>query len=324
MSGVNIFGEPLSVNKKNIIQRGPPGIGFKYLDAAGNFDIDKKRLANVADPFKHYDAVNKQYLDNEYKRLWDDFETFRLAQYAYIDALNKLRDDYGKFKVSDDDYKEGLKGKIETIESFQNGLYSNQTMLETKVLGLESTSQLTLQNKRHFERLGQMLETDYMSVERFQHIMTERIRIFDASIKNVKTELSSQITKGYDELTIVLNEVIEELADQELNKPKSANNSDNSVASNKRKVDLDVETNSGNINILQNDIQDLKGELDNKNIMIASMNREVGNLTKRLEDMEIEALGEGIEENSVYDTEDESPKVTLPNSIDEGGVDTVN
>ena len=50
MTGVNIFGEVSSPNKNITVQKGPPGIGFKYLDRSGNYDIGKKRLANVAKP----------------------------------------------------------------------------------------------------------------------------------------------------------------------------------------------------------------------------------------------------------------------------------
>ena len=64
MSGVNIFGEPLQLNKNLTPQMGPAGVGFRYLDAIGNFDINKKRLANVASPIEHYDAINKEYSDN--------------------------------------------------------------------------------------------------------------------------------------------------------------------------------------------------------------------------------------------------------------------
>ena len=77
MSGVNIFGEPLQLNKHLTPQRGPAGVGFRYLDAIGNFDINKKRLANVASPIEHYDAINKEYSDNymnEIKGLISDVE----------------------------------------------------------------------------------------------------------------------------------------------------------------------------------------------------------------------------------------------------------
>ena len=77
MSGVNIFGEPLQLNKNLTPQWGPAGVGFRYLDAIGNFDINKKRLANVASPIEHYDAINKEYSDNymnEIKALISDVE----------------------------------------------------------------------------------------------------------------------------------------------------------------------------------------------------------------------------------------------------------
>ena len=66
MSGVNIFCEALSSNKNITVQRGPTGIGFKYLDGSGNFNIGKKRLANVAKPEETSDAVNKDYFDTRY------------------------------------------------------------------------------------------------------------------------------------------------------------------------------------------------------------------------------------------------------------------
>ena len=48
------------------MQRGPPEIEFKYLDWSGNFDIGKKRLANVAKPEENFDAVNKEFFDKRY------------------------------------------------------------------------------------------------------------------------------------------------------------------------------------------------------------------------------------------------------------------
>jgi hypothetical protein len=38
------------------------GIGFK-LTIDSNYDIDNKRLTNVADPEDYKDAVNKEYID---------------------------------------------------------------------------------------------------------------------------------------------------------------------------------------------------------------------------------------------------------------------
>lgn len=43
---------------------GLPGIGFKLTDD-GNFDIDEKRLTDVADPIDDGDAVTKKYVDSK-------------------------------------------------------------------------------------------------------------------------------------------------------------------------------------------------------------------------------------------------------------------
>ena len=42
MSGVIIFDEPLQLNKNLTPQRGPAGVGFRYLDAIGNLILIRK------------------------------------------------------------------------------------------------------------------------------------------------------------------------------------------------------------------------------------------------------------------------------------------
>ena len=43
---------------------GLPGIGFNRTDD-GNFDLDSKRLTDVADPVHLQDAATKKYVDDE-------------------------------------------------------------------------------------------------------------------------------------------------------------------------------------------------------------------------------------------------------------------
>ena len=43
---------------------GLPGIGFNLTDD-GNFDLDSKRLTDVADTVNDQDAVTKKYVDDE-------------------------------------------------------------------------------------------------------------------------------------------------------------------------------------------------------------------------------------------------------------------
>ena len=269
MSGVNIFGEPLQLNKNLTPQRGPAGVGFRYLDAIGNFDINKKRLANVASPIEHYDAINKEYSDNymnEIKALISDVER---KQNNYIGLLNNVKIDYNDFKKSYQEDQNKLNSKIKSIDEFLERIYQEYIVLNTKYNELDQKVTLV---RDSFERLAGEA-SEFVTKDHLNSIMTERTRINDLYLNNLKTELSSQTAKVNDDLSKVLNEIIDELANSTMpkasgegkrgNNVDTNNNSDRNVGSvsNRRKVNLDIDTNSGNINILQNDIQELKSEI---------------------------------------------------------------
>ena len=320
MSGVNIFGEPLQLNENLTPQRGPAGVGFRYLDAIGNFDINKKRLANVASPIDHYDAINKEYSDNymnEIKALISDVER---KQNNYIDLLNNVKIDYNDFKKSYQVDQNKLNSKIKSIDEFLERIYQEYIVLNTKYNELDQKVTLV---RNSFERLAGEA-SEFVTQDHLNSIMTERTRINDLYLNNLKTELSSQTAKVNDDLSKVLNEIIDELANSTMpkvsgegergNNVNTNNNSDRNIGSvsNRRKVNLDIDTNSGNINILQNDIQELKSEILKKNDMINSMKRELSFINKRLEDEEkIDEISEGIVENALAEEK-------------EKGIDTVN
>ena len=320
MSGVNIFGEPLQLNENLTPQRGPAGVGFRYLDAIGNFDINKKRLANVASPIDHYEAINKEYSDNyinEIKALISDVER---EQNYYIGLLNNVKIDYNDFKKSYQVDQNKLNSKIKSIDEFLERIYQEYIVLNTKYNELDQKVTLV---RNSFERLAGEA-SEFVTQNHLNSIMTERTRINDLYLNNLKTELSSQTAKVNDDLSKVLNEIIDELANstmpkasgegERLNTVNTNNNSDRNVGSvsNRRKVNFDIDTNSGNINILQNDIQELKSEILKKNDMINSMKRELSNINKRLEDEEkIDEISEGIVENALAEEK-------------EKGIDTVN
>ena len=320
MSGVNIFGEPLQLNKNLTPQRGPAGVGFRYLDAIGNFDINKKRLANVASPIEHYDAINKEYSDNymnEIKALISDVER---KQNNYIGLLNNVKIDYNDIKKSYQEDQNKLNSKIKSIDEFLECIYQEYIVLNTKYNELDQIITLV---RDSFKRLAGEA-SEFVTKDHLNSIMTERTRINDLYLNNLKTELSSQTAKVNDDLSKVLNEIIDELANSTMpkasgegergNNVNTNNNSDRNVGSvsNRRKVNLDIDTNSGNINILQNDIQELKSEILKKNDMINTMKRELSNINKRLEDEEkIDEISEGIVENALAEE-------------NEKGIDTVN
>ena len=320
MSGVNIFGEPLQLNENLTPQRGPAGVGFRYLDAIGNFDINKKRLANVASPIDHYDAINKEYSDNymnEIKALISDVER---EQNYYIGLLNNVKIDYNDFKKSYQVDQNKLNSKIKSIDEFLERIYQEYIVLNTKYNELDQKVTLV---RNSFERLAGEA-SEFVTQDHLNSIMTERTRINDLYLNNLKTELSSQTAKVNDDLSKVLNEIIDELPNSTMpkasgegergNNVNTNNNSDRNIGSvsNRRKVNLDIDTNSGNINILQNDIQELKSEILKKNDMINSMKRELSFINKRLEDEEkIDEISEGIVENALAEEK-------------EKGIDTVN
>ena len=290
------------------------------MDAIGNFDINKKRLANVASPIEHYDAINKEYSENymnEIEALISDVER---KQNNYIGLLNNVKIDYNDFKKTYQEDQNKLNSKIKSIDEFLERIYQEYIVLNTKYNELDQIVTLV---RDSFERLAGEA-SEFVTKDQLNSIMTERTRINDLYLNNLKTELSSQTAKVNDDLSKLLNEIIDELANSTMpkasgegergNNVNTNNNSDRNVGSvsNRRKVNLDIDTNSGNINILQNDIQELKSEIVKKSDIINSMKQEIFNISKRLEDEEkIEEISEGIVENALVDE-------------NEKGIDTVN
>ena len=68
---------------------GLPGIGFNLTDD-GNFDIDSKRLTDVADPVDNGDAATKGYVDT--KNSQQNIAINSKAEKAYVDSENSKQD----------------------------------------------------------------------------------------------------------------------------------------------------------------------------------------------------------------------------------------
>ena len=58
---MGIFNENITHIQTAISQRGPTGVGFK-LTYNGDYDIDNKKLKNIANPSDNTDAINKQWI----------------------------------------------------------------------------------------------------------------------------------------------------------------------------------------------------------------------------------------------------------------------
>ena len=94
---VDVFGRQLG-SKKKTFNRGPPGAGYKFT-SSGDYDIDGKRLCNIAPPIKPFDAVKlftltqtlEQYREGDEKKtekLLDDLQEEAVREkYSTIDFL---------------------------------------------------------------------------------------------------------------------------------------------------------------------------------------------------------------------------------------------
>lgn len=80
---VDVFGRNL---KKNEGSRGPPGFGFK-ITSDGQYDLDNKRLCNVAAPHLLNEAVN---LDTLHRILRTEIQRVTDASARFTSDLNNL------------------------------------------------------------------------------------------------------------------------------------------------------------------------------------------------------------------------------------------
>lgn len=93
---VDVFGRQLTHSKD---LRGPPGVGYK-LTADGQYDVESKRLCNIADPQLPNDAVNyttlKNLIDSEIYNTVSDMRKLLEHIESSIQMLKSENDDERK------------------------------------------------------------------------------------------------------------------------------------------------------------------------------------------------------------------------------------
>ena len=105
-------------------------------------------------------------------------------------------------------YKKELNSKIKSIDEFLERIYQEYIVLNTKSNELDQIVTLV---RDSFERLAGEA-SEFVTKDHLNSIVTERTRINNLYLNNLKTELSSQTAKVNDDLSKVLNEIIDELA----------------------------------------------------------------------------------------------------------------
>jgi uncharacterized protein (DUF342 family) len=81
---VDVFGRNLKQSEG--ASRGPPGNGYKFTQD-GQYDVDEKRLCNVADPQSARDAVNLRTM----------LHTVEMEMQRMTSAISELRNDLNNY-----------------------------------------------------------------------------------------------------------------------------------------------------------------------------------------------------------------------------------
>ena len=97
-------------------ERGPPGIGYK-LTADGHYDVDSKKLCNLADPTESSDAVNLNVLRNLESLISSEIGDISKIIRGLREEINNLELEIKKQRSEIDDNFINLHFQIENAKS---------------------------------------------------------------------------------------------------------------------------------------------------------------------------------------------------------------
>ena len=157
---VNVFGSSKQVSG-GPGRKGQPGIGFKLLDNDGNFDIDSKRLANVAQPVSDNDAVTKVYFNEAISKQESNMNRFRSRLKRYSSQSSRISS-----IVSDTSRKiDETNSEVDHLKSFCQGLGNNIADIKEQyvtrqsfISSMEANSQMLTKHEDKLNLLGQLIE----------------------------------------------------------------------------------------------------------------------------------------------------------------------
>ena len=133
MASVDVFGRQLTKSVGG--SRGPPGEGFK-ITLDGQYDIDNRRLCNLADPTSDSDAVSMKVMQSTIK------QEVRLT-YAVTSSLRSDVDDISiLIQILQSQIEENLKNERINNETVQDVATQNSQViahLDERLRGLEKS-----------------------------------------------------------------------------------------------------------------------------------------------------------------------------------------
>lgn len=86
---LDVFGRSSNQSVKS--SRGPPGVGF-IVTTDGHFDIENKKLCNVAEASEENDAVNLKLLENSLEReAEENYKNHAILRQQINDTIHMIR-----------------------------------------------------------------------------------------------------------------------------------------------------------------------------------------------------------------------------------------
>jgi hypothetical protein len=175
---VNIFGEG-NQGKGGPGQKGVPGIGFKLLDDEGNYDLDGRRLANVATPEDDHDAVTLAYANELYSEAITSMSGLE-AKFA------RVEEDLDEVK----DVREGL--EVHKVNSDERYVNLNALVHSDRQ---EALDRIALSERRMVARRTE-LSRDTAKVADLCNELERRLEVGEDSIEIINTAITSLLIEG--------------------------------------------------------------------------------------------------------------------------------
>ena len=140
---VNIFGSGSNLIKP---QRGPPGEGFKLLDEEGNYDMQSKRLANVATSIENCDVVTRGEVnsimnnaDDKHEELFQNLIVINSTSERHDEQLKQLDD---KMTKTSEEMLINLSNHKDSQNVLLTKVRENINIIDNKTTSLQETISL--------------------------------------------------------------------------------------------------------------------------------------------------------------------------------------
>ena len=186
---IDKFGRRRGSCNKQIVVRGPAGIGFS-LAKNNHFDIQNKRLMNIGDPIDQRDGVTRNYVDENIAKCMKDIKE------SHNTYMENQWDDYSKFvygKISEmiDDVRQYIHKEISGVKKLSEDNYNT---LHSSI-GKVNDNLQQFRNLMSTSMTSKTLKLDEMEIERENRKLEEKVEIAD-TLGAAATKKNSGILKA--------------------------------------------------------------------------------------------------------------------------------